>query len=133
MGLQDISSVNVIDVLSATVPVNIVKFDVVSADNVYRDFMIANSKFPNTEIFLIFSNDIFLFFSAEYEVGAPVANTPCSFLVNGAAKQTGVILSPTYPGAYPKALTCSYKFLGTLGQRVRLEFRDFDLFFGGPQ
>ncbi|XP_071055238.1 cubilin isoform X2 [Onthophagus taurus] len=68
----------------------------------------------------------------EYEVGAPVANTPCSFLVKGSAKPTGVILSPTYPGAYPKALHCSYQFLGTPGQRVRLEFRDFDLFFGGP-
>lgn len=69
---------------------------------------------------------------SEYEVGVPVANTPCSFLVKGAVKPTGLIMSPTYPGAYPKHLTCTYQFLGTPGQRVRLEFRDFDLFFGGP-
>ncbi|RZC35068.1 CUB domain containing protein, partial [Asbolus verrucosus] len=72
------------------------------------------------------------FFSAEYEVGAPVAGSPCSFLVKGGVKQTGMILSPTYPGAYPKALVCNYQFLGVPGQRIRLEFRDFDLFFGGP-
>lgn len=74
-----------------------------------------------------------LLFLAEYEVGTPVANTPCSFLIKGAVKPTGVILSPTYPGAYPKALTCTYQFLGTPGERVRIEFRDFDLFYGGPQ
>ncbi|XP_025831406.1 cubilin isoform X2 [Agrilus planipennis] len=68
----------------------------------------------------------------EFEVGTPVPNTPCSFLVKGAAKPTGVILSPTYPGAYPKNITCTYQFLGTPNQRVRLEFRDFDLFYGGP-
>lgn len=73
--------------------------------------------------------------SAEYEVGAPVPGTPCSFLVKAGVKNndTGVILSPTYPGAYPKALVCNYQFLGVPGQRIRLEFRDFDLFFGGPQ
>ncbi|XP_031332615.1 cubilin isoform X4 [Photinus pyralis] len=69
---------------------------------------------------------------SEYEVGVPVANTPCSFLIKGAVKPTGLIMSPTYPGAYPKDITCTYQFLGTPGQRVRLEFRDFDLFFGGP-
>lgn len=71
--------------------------------------------------------------SAEYEIGTPIAGTPCSFLVKGAVKPNGVILSPTYPGAYPKALTCTYQFLGVIGERIRLEFRDFDLFFGGPQ
>lgn len=58
---------------------------------------------------------------------------PCNFLVKGAVKPTGLILTPTYPGAYPKALYCSYQFLGASGERIRLEFRDFDLFFGGPQ
>lgn len=70
--------------------------------------------------------------AAEYEVGTPVANAPCSFLVKGSVRPTGVILSPTYPGVYPKALACHYQFLGKEGERVRLEFRDFDLFFGGP-
>lgn len=65
-------------------------------------------------------------------MGAPVANTPCSFLVNGSVKPSGSLLSPTYPGAYPKALVCNYQFLGNENQRIRLEFRDFDLFYGGP-
>lgn len=72
-------------------------------------------------------------FAAEYEVGTPTPNTPCSFTIDAKAKRTGNILSPTYPGTYPKNLTCSYQFIGKTGQRVRLEFRDFDLYFGGPQ
>lgn len=70
---------------------------------------------------------------SEYEVGTPAPHSPCSFTVHSTRKRTGVILSPTYPGAYPKALHCTYQFVGKPGQRVRLEFRDFDLFFGGPQ
>jgi len=61
--------------------------------------------------------------AAEYEVGTPEPNTPCTFTVHTGVKRTGVILSPTYPGVYPKDLTCSYQFIGTPGQRVRLEFR----------
>ncbi|GLH08018.1 Cubilin homolog [Gryllus bimaculatus] len=67
----------------------------------------------------------------EYEVGTPVPNTPCSYTVHASSKRQGVIVSPTYPGTYPKDLTCTYQFLGSPTQRVRLEFRDFDLFFGG--
>ncbi|CAG2104254.1 unnamed protein product, partial [Medioppia subpectinata] len=47
-------------------------------------------------------------------------------------KREGQFLSPTYPGVYPKNLSCQYRFLGKKGQRVRLEFMDFDLFYGGP-
>lgn len=71
--------------------------------------------------------------AAEYEIGTPVANSPCNFIVQATTKRTGVLLSPTYPGSYPKDLSCSYQFLGQPNQRVRVEFRDFDLFFGGPQ
>ncbi|XP_019768319.2 tolloid-like protein 2 [Dendroctonus ponderosae] len=68
---------------------------------------------------------------SEYEVGTPAGVGPCNFLVKGAVKHTGNIVSPTYPGAYPKNLSCSYQFLGAPGERIRLEFRDFDLFYGG--
>lgn len=71
--------------------------------------------------------------SAEFEIGTPVPNTPCSYTVHASSKRQGMIMSPTYPGAYPKDLSCSYQFLGLQSQRIRLEFRDFDLFFGGPQ
>ena len=75
----------------------------------------------------------FFFFTAEYEIGTPAPSLPCSFIVNADVKRSGAILSPTYPGTYPKDLVCSYQFIGSPRQRVRLEFRDFDLFFGGPQ
>ncbi|XP_046405387.1 tolloid-like protein 1 isoform X1 [Ischnura elegans] len=69
---------------------------------------------------------------SQFEVGTPAPSTICSFTVDVKHKRQGVILSPTYPGVYPKDLSCSYRFNGDPGQRVRLEFRDFDLFFGGP-
>ncbi|KYN17419.1 Cubilin [Trachymyrmex cornetzi] len=86
-----------------------------------------NVTFPN-----IFSG-IYRFINAsEYEVGTPEPSTPCTFTIHAEIKRNGNILSPTYPGTYPKDLICSYQFVGHRGQRVRLEFRDFDLFFGGP-
>ncbi|XP_033225459.1 tolloid-like protein 1 isoform X2 [Belonocnema kinseyi] len=69
--------------------------------------------------------------ASEYEIGTPLPGLPCSFIVNSTIKRTGNIMSPTYPGTYPKELVCTYQFMGKLGQRVRLEFRDFDLFLGG--
>lgn len=77
---------------------------------------------------------------AEFEIGTPVVGSPCSYTVNlnhnrndNETNRTGNIISPTYPGAYPKDMSCTYQFIGKHNQRVRLEFRDFDLFFGGPQ
>ncbi|XP_072756376.1 tolloid-like protein 1 isoform X2 [Anoplolepis gracilipes] len=95
---------------------------------------IALSFFTDKNVTLphVFSG-IYRFINAsEYEVGTPAPNTPCSFTIHAEAKRTGNILSPTYPGTYPKNLTCNYQFIGKRGQRVRLEFRDFDLYFGGP-
>ncbi|XP_037867516.1 cubilin isoform X4 [Bombyx mori] len=70
--------------------------------------------------------------ASEFEVGTPVPNTLCSFIIEASKRKTGLLLSPTYPGIYPKDVTCNYLFSGQPGQRIRLEFRDFDLFFGGP-
>ncbi|XP_072949921.1 cubilin-like isoform X3 [Epargyreus clarus] len=70
--------------------------------------------------------------ASEFEVGTPIPNTMCSFVINASKNKTGLLLSPTYPGIYPKDITCNYQFAGKPGQRIRLEFRDFDLFFGGP-
>ncbi|PSN56363.1 hypothetical protein C0J52_03754 [Blattella germanica] len=71
-------------------------------------------------------------FTGRYAFINDLPNTPCSFTIHAASKKQGMIVSPTYPGAYPKDLSCSYQFLGLTGQRIRIEFRDFDLFFGGP-
>ncbi len=57
----------------------------------------------------------------------------CSFVVYGKAKKSGEVMTPTYPGIYPKNMHCAYKFIGEANQRMRLEFRDFDLFYGGAQ
>lgn len=75
----------------------------------------------------------FCIFLADFQVGTAAPNIPCTFTINAKIKRKGVIVSPTYPGAYPKPLFCSFLFLGVTGQRVHLEFRDFDLFSGGPQ
>ncbi|XP_076296175.1 tolloid-like protein 1 isoform X2 [Lasioglossum baleicum] len=76
---------------------------------------------------------IYTFINAsEYEVGTAAPSRPCTFTVNSENKRGGNIISPTYPGSYPKDMVCTYKFIGNRGQRVRLEFRDFDLYFGGP-
>jgi len=59
----------------------------------------------------------------------------CNFAIHGnkfrGRNRSEELFSPTYPGTYPKALDCAYKFIGEPGQRIRLEFRDFDLFYGG--
>lgn len=75
---------------------------------------------------------LFLFiFPERYIVGTPVPRTICSFTILGTSKRQGELRSPTYPGIYPKDLACTYKFIGTPGQRIRIEFRDFDVFSGG--
>ncbi|KAG7213761.1 hypothetical protein KM043_002984 [Ampulex compressa] len=95
---------------------------------------IALSFFTDKNITLptLFSGVYTFINASEYEVGTPAPSTPCSFTVDALIKRTGNILSPTYPGTYPKDLVCSYRFIGKGSQRVRLEFRDFDLYFGGP-
>ncbi|XP_045520897.1 cubilin isoform X2 [Pieris brassicae] len=76
---------------------------------------------------------IYRFINAtEFEVGTPIPNTLCSYVIDVGKRKTGLLVSPTYPGIYPKDITCNYQFVGQPGQRIRLEFRDFDLFFGGP-
>lgn len=73
----------------------------------------------------------------KFNFGTPVPATfnekgeKCSFKIYAKTKKTGEILSPTYPGIYPKDMECSYQFIGEPNQRLRLEFRDFDLFYGG--
>ncbi|KAF4525769.1 hypothetical protein B566_EDAN002031, partial [Ephemera danica] len=70
---------------------------------------------------------------AEYEIGTPEPESPCTFTVDSTKKRTGTILSPTYPGVYPKDLSCTYQFNGTAGQRVRLDCPfDYVKVFDGP-
>nr|XP_018896176.1 PREDICTED: cubilin isoform X2 [Bemisia tabaci] len=80
----------------------------------------------------LFAGRYTFFNDTEYQIGNLTGSSPCSFEIHAEAKRQGTIISPTYPGVYPKDLYCSYLFLGKKGQRIRLEFRDFDLFYGGP-
>ena len=72
--------------------------------------------------------------------GTPISNgidvprsDRCTFRLDSDVQKSGEILSATYPGTYPKDLHCSYQFIGKPNQRLRIEFRDFDLFYGGAQ
>ncbi|XP_054267928.1 dorsal-ventral patterning tolloid-like protein 1 isoform X1 [Macrosteles quadrilineatus] len=100
--------------------------------SLYRTIALAFYTDKNSTHSGLFSGRYTFLNDSEYQIGTPAPNSLCSFTVLGKAKRTGTIVSPTYPGAYPKDLSCSYLFIGEPGQRVRLEFRDFDLFFGGP-
>jgi len=71
-----------------------------------------------------------LYAVAKYNVGTPAPDT-CGQTVN--SLQSGVLLSPTYPGMYPDHIFCFYKIHGLQGQRIRLTFTDIDLYSGGDQ
>ncbi|XP_046653387.1 bone morphogenetic protein 1-like isoform X1 [Daphnia pulicaria] len=81
---------------------------------------------------LLFQGTYLFFKDDQFQVGTPVPRTTCNFTIDGLVKRQGDIMTPTYPGVYPKDMTCAYKFVGKKGQRIRLEFRDFDTFYGGP-
>ena len=80
------------------------------------------------------------FFADKYKLGTPVTNMQhpraerCTYRITPTSDvKRGEIMSPTYPGTYPKDLSCSYQLIGAENQRIRIEFRDFDLFYGGAQ
>ncbi|RCN43300.1 CUB domain protein [Ancylostoma caninum] len=68
----------------------------------------------------------------KYQAGTPLnGEDGCDFLIEASKRKKGAIFSPTYPGTYPKNFHCSYLLKGRAGQRIRLFFRDFDIYFGG--
>ncbi|XP_045128988.1 cubilin-like isoform X3 [Portunus trituberculatus] len=69
---------------------------------------------------------------SRYISGDLQLGTLCGYVIHSEVQRNGQFMTLTYPGAYPKNITCYYKFIGKKGQRIRLEFRDFDLFYGGP-
>ena len=60
--------------------------------------------------------------SDKYHLGTPIPNPSsekgeiCSFTINASKKKEGEIMTPTYPGTYPKNMECSYKFIGKYNQ-----------------
>uniref|UniRef100_A0A914XS65 CUB domain-containing protein n=1 Tax=Plectus sambesii TaxID=2011161 RepID=A0A914XS65_9BILA len=69
--------------------------------------------------------------ASRFVVGTPLAPGKCGFEIQSKHKKKGTVISPTYPGTYPKNFTCIYIFRGRPGQRIYLFFRDFDIYFGG--
>ncbi|KAK6725679.1 hypothetical protein RB195_004164 [Necator americanus] len=68
----------------------------------------------------------------KYRAGTSInGENECNFLIEASKRRRGAIFSPTYPGTYPKNFHCSYLLKGRPGQRIRLFFRDFDIYFGG--
>lgn len=100
--------------------------------SVYRTLVISfYTDFPN-DTANVFRGTYEFINASRFMLGTPASPTSmCSFNIYGAQKREGDFYSPTYPGVYPKNLDCKYRFIGTKGQRIRIEFMDFDLFFGG--
>ncbi|CAD6184614.1 unnamed protein product [Caenorhabditis auriculariae] len=69
----------------------------------------------------------------DFVPGEALPGTKCSYILYSSSQQSGAIFSPTYPGTYPHNMHCSYLLRGSSGERIRLSFRDFDIFFGGEQ
>ncbi|KAK0424700.1 hypothetical protein QR680_008799 [Steinernema hermaphroditum] len=68
---------------------------------------------------------------ARYNAGTLIGGDRCGFLIEPKKKRKGQILSPTYPGTYPSNFHCTYLLKGNPGDRIRIYFRDFDIYFGG--
>ncbi|CAB3410749.1 unnamed protein product [Caenorhabditis bovis] len=68
---------------------------------------------------------------AKYIAGDLQNGRKCSYIIESSDRPSGTIYSPTYPGTYPHNMHCSYLLQGYRGERIRLFFSDFDVFFGG--
>ncbi|XP_074663096.1 cubilin-like [Tubulanus polymorphus] len=66
-----------------------------------------------------------------FDMGTVAPDEKCGFTVYSSNRPQGFIMSPTFPGIYPDNTFCYYKLLGEPGQRIKLEFKAFDLFSGG--
>jgi hypothetical protein len=54
----------------------------------------------------------------KFALGTPLPNVmgtkgdTCNFVIHSKHRKTGEVMTPTYPGTYPKDIHCSYKFVG---------------------
>jgi len=51
----------------------------------------------------------------------------CKFYYYSDDKMSGTIVSPNYPGIYPKNTECRYTFNGRKSEIVRIQFTEFDV------
>lgn len=57
----------------------------------------------------------------------------CVYEYNSESTESGVFMSPTYPGTYPNNLNCTYKFVGKPDQRVSIHFEEILIHYGADQ
>lgn len=57
----------------------------------------------------------------------------CEYEFNSDTYESGMFLSPTYPGTYPNILNCTYKFNGKPDERVSIYFEEILLHYGADQ
>ena len=68
-----------------------------------------------------------------YRMGRPAEFGACGWTIESQLQPSGYIMAPYYPAVYPDNLDCFYRLQGQPGQRIRLQFTDFDLYYGGDQ
>ncbi|CAK1579533.1 unnamed protein product [Parnassius mnemosyne] len=68
-------------------------------------------------------------FLEDYAVtsGKQLKEFPCAFVYNSSESERGVVMSPNYPGVYPRDTECNYFFYGNQDEKVRLHFTHFDV------
>ena len=57
----------------------------------------------------------------------------CDYEFRSEKFESGMFLSPTYPGTYPNILNCTYKFIGRPNERVSIYFEEILLHYGADQ
>ncbi|XP_076445824.1 cubilin-like [Babylonia areolata] len=106
---------------------NLPKQKIISTGNV----LIVSFFTDNTKTNRGFQASFEFFDDSEYDIGTKAPPILCGFTVRSQFKQSGYIVSPTYPGTYPDNQLCYYKLEGKVGERIRLRFQEFVLFHGG--
>ncbi|XP_050425565.1 cubilin-like isoform X2 [Adelges cooleyi] len=85
----------------------------------------------NTTSSALFEGHYYFVDESMYQFETAKRNSLCSFIFHSNKNEQGIIVTPTYPAIYPLGLQCTYLFLGQPGQRLQLEFNDFDITSGG--
>ena len=69
---------------------------------------------------------------APYNVGRK-SEQVCEYEFRSENLESGVFMSPTYPGTYPNLLNCTYRFIGQPNERISIFFEEISTHFGADQ
>ena len=62
-----------------------------------------------------------------------VSDVKCEYEFRSSNEKFGYFMSPTYPGTYPNAIDCNYKFIGDANERVSIHFDEIAMHYGAEQ